>query len=753
MINYDNLNGTFNISNTFDIMAATGSTNSTPIFAGVGSEYIESFTNIQNVTCLEKFTYDTLGMTPTRFLNNYYRVSIDGNAYTEWLPLNRTIDNFPQISSRYPLFIDIKWVRGGISTIGAIRLLEYSISGYVERSVVDDGSIIQLNIGSSTILKAPYIYKVFKLTDFEVLSGNDLTNVLIKYRYSQDNSRTWSQWEILTTSNISTARISPIRFFQIEYSIENNSTSPITIQDINLIGDFQNVSKDYFKSNLFGIRETPYSNIQGAGYYDSNGNFVYYPNPAGSSSGNVSSGISGDNCQTDGNGNVLPTLTPENKAGLYNPYQQNTAMTLLSKLSDDAQQMFGHRVIYFTTDPDKRGEDHILNEYQLYNVSCQSEIKVSVENNNFPDSQIVMNQFDLNLFSTMEVHITKQQFKEVFGPQRRPSKEDFLYFYDLNRMYTVDHAQQFRNFNNSAVYYKLILKKYNKRSSVAMPDDDIRNKVKELTQNSTIDELFGIEQAEDKKSIANKQQTRTLSDDPIRLSYNASINKELIENSSTIISKSNYDLSSVNFGDDAVVYDNINTWIKDSDNIGYQIWFNLNNYIQDEVYNFFSYYDNVNLLGWKVNLKNDNIIVSLNDVDYTFNITNNGNGVVGLNEDVWYCYVLNIDQRQRNLEQYIYKRNCLDESRASSLMSTILDQVYMNIQPMTPFECVIENNNCKIFGSDMKATNIRLFNDVLPEKSHNKLLNQVIVGNDSRNLVFGDNANTRIILPRFPMNE
>jgi hypothetical protein len=72
---------------------------------------------------------------------------------------------------------------------------------------------------------------------------------------------------------------------------------------------------------------------------------------------------------------------------------------------------------------------------------------------------------------------------------------------------------------------------------------------------------------------------------------------------------------------------------------------------------------------------------------------------------------------------------------------------------MTPFECVIENNNCKIFGSDMKATNIRLFNDVLPEKSHNKLLNQVIVGNDSRHLVFGDNANTRIILPRFPMNE
>jgi hypothetical protein len=58
-----------------------------------------------------------------------------------------------------------------------------------------------------------------------------------------------------------------------------------------------------------------------------------------------------------------------------------------------------------------------------------------------------MNQFDLNLFDTMEAHITKQQFKEIFGPQRRP-KEDFC---NVNRMYQVDHAQQFRSFNNAAL--------------------------------------------------------------------------------------------------------------------------------------------------------------------------------------------------------------------------------------------------------------------------------------------------------------
>jgi hypothetical protein len=41
---------------------------------------------------------------------------------------------------------------------------------------------------------------------------------------------------------------------------------------LNLIGNFQNVSKDYFKTNLYGIRECCQSNLLGT--YDSSGNFV-----------------------------------------------------------------------------------------------------------------------------------------------------------------------------------------------------------------------------------------------------------------------------------------------------------------------------------------------------------------------------------------------------------------------------------------------------------------------------------------------
>jgi hypothetical protein len=167
----------------------------------------------------------------------------------------------------------------------------------------------------------------------------------------------------------------------------------------------------------------------------------------------------------------------------------------------------------------------------------------------------------------MEAHITKQQFKEIFGPQRRPSKEDFLYFCNVNRMYQVDHAQQFRSFNNAAVYYKLILKKYTQKSKCQGRYCRYKNKLDMLTQNSTVDELFGIENKLDKLAIANKEQFKPLTRDTIRLNLIAKIDKELVENGSTIISKSNYDLSSITFGEVGVEYLNLDPILKVSDNI------------------------------------------------------------------------------------------------------------------------------------------------------------------------------------------
>ena len=321
--NSDLTTGKLEIFDRFDISASSGEYNATPTFPSAGSEYVISILGLERVEKLKTFRYDTLGMTTARYLNNFYRISRDGERWSDWLQLNRDFDNFPIIDPLDPLYIEIKWVRGGSSTIGAIRLLEYHIGGELLRDEESDGSAVQLQPGKEAILKAPFIYKVFCITDVEVLSNSDLSGAKIKYRFSQDSSRTWSEWELLTSENISTVRINPIRFFEIEYLIHNNSSSSISIQDINLIGDFQNVSKDYFKSNLMGIRECCQSNK--VGYTDANGNWV----DGTANSGSLGNSMGGAACATDGDGSTLPKMTSDEKASLYNPYQQNTAMSLL----------------------------------------------------------------------------------------------------------------------------------------------------------------------------------------------------------------------------------------------------------------------------------------------------------------------------------------------------------------------------------------------------------------------------------------
>jgi hypothetical protein len=68
---------------------------------------------------------------------------------------------------------------------------------------------------------------------------------------------------------------------------------------------------------------------------------------------------------------------------------------------------------------------------------------------------------------------------------------------------------------------------------------------------------------------------------------------------------------------------------------------------------------------------------------------------------------------------------------------------------MVPVDYILEGVNPNILGSDMKVTNIRLYSDILPVEIHNKILNQYIIGDDSKYLYFGDNATTKLSLPSF----
>ncbi|NBP57685.1 hypothetical protein EBU71_14350, partial [bacterium] len=628
-------------------------------------------------------------------------------------------------------------------------------------------TVVLTPTNNPVVIKPPFIYKVFKLSDIEIISDKTIdVDFTIKWRFSQDYGRSVTTWEPFTKENISTVRISPIRFFQVEYLIELIGSTPVRIYDINLIGDFQNVTLDYTRSNLYGVRANCNSlqlgivgDVSTFPSTDSGGESSTSP----ASDAGLSNTTTSTDCQTQttgGNSGMLtstpdpcnlPQLTNNDKGNLFQPYQLQSATNLLDKLSNDANTIFGHDVVYFLTDPDKKGIDYTFHEYQLYNYVSDKIIKASVENNQFPENNGAINQFDLSLFDSFEIHIPKVEFKTAFGVDKRPSKEDFIWFCSINKMFNVEHSQAFRGFNNNAIYYKLMLKKFRQAANIIGVNQTITDKVRDLTRNSTIDELFGLENLQDKRAVANKDQFRPLTQDPIRVDITSKIVKELVENAELIISKTHYDLSSVSFSPTyslpAVVYKNMKDYFPVKDNLSYTCWFNINNYTQNDNYHLFNYYDDTNSLGFDVNITGGICNVKWNSDVYSLNLTS------GLSEETWYCYLVNIDQRQRKISQYVYKRNVEEESEASSLNSTKLLLVYSNQQNLTPIEFKLENINAQLLSGDMKLTNLRLFVDVIPEDQHNKILNQTIIRDDSKYLIFADNANQRLVLPNIPLDQ
>ncbi len=716
-------------------------------FSTVGEELVINITSLYNVEKIKSLILDIDGVIPNhKYLEIEYRTSRDNTNFTDWLDLNNVTYNHPIINSYDLLYIDIRFTRKGDVSFGYIDLKKWEIDCVLDRNLQDGESIINIvENGQNVVIRPPYIYKVFNLTDIEVISSPSLDGLSLYWRYSQDYGRTVSKWEIFNKENVSSAKISPIRFFQVEYLIKSeNISSNIKIYDINLIGDFQNVTLDSQKTNLIGIRENCSCILLGI----ENGQFVGQENVTGDNSGIISQTTSGISSGSDCGVGYLNSLSDEQKQALFQPYSIPNEMNFLNQVSNDVTTIFGHEVSYFLTDPNSNGIDYTFHEYQLYNYVCEKTIKVSVDQNNFPDNQITINQFDLSLFDTFEIHITKDEFKKAFGVDKRPSKQDFLWFCNLNRMFQVEHAQQFRNFNNSAIYYKVMLKKYSQKANVIGVNDSISDKVRELTRNSTIDELFGVYNEEDKSSVANKEQTRVLTKDTLRVDVNCIIEEDNVMNGSGMIIKNVYNLSTVGFGEQAVVYRNMKNIYEKSDNLSFFCWFKIENYIDSENYNLFTYYDDQNNNGIKIDIINDSFNVLVNNTTYSMDVSNILDFIdtIDLFENRWLCYLVNIEQRNEKIYQYLYQRE--DESYSNKISLIIKNELPFNSDVI-----VIDNSvKSSILGSDMYISNLRLFNDIIDEKVHSKTLVTYLVRDDAKYLIFADNCNKKIILLSLPLS-
>jgi hypothetical protein len=256
---------------------------------------------------------------------------------------------------------------------------------------------------------------------------------------------------------------------------------------------------------------------------------------------------------------------------------------------------------------------------------------------------------------------------------------------------------------------------------------------------------------QDKQAVSKQDQFRPLTQDPVRSLISARITKEFIFNAENIVSSYHYDLSTVTFSSTssfpAVIYQNLKTYFVESSNLSFICWFNINNYTINDNYNLFNYYDDSNSLGFKVGINNDVMSVFWNSTNYSINLTNS------LQEETWYAFLLNINQRQRTITHYIYKRDVDDEDDAEQLRSTLLRKVYFKQQDLSPTSFRLEDTSPIIYSSDMKITNIRLFSDVVPESEINKILNQSVLRDDTKYLIMGDNANRKLVLPNYSIGQ
>lgn len=693
------------------------------------------------------------------------------------------------------------------TTTPTLTINNIVIQGNYDILETSDSFIIS---GSTFIILKPIdIYKIFDITDFEIF-GLNIDNLIFKYRFTQNGGRTYTPWEPLTTENISTIKLNELRFAQVEYLIESTTDDIAQIFDITLIGDFQNINANYLKTNRYGLKEDCATRFINGDDTNDNNNICL----SGQTIYGCDSDISGTyyNFNRDWytqylscylTKNIYDNLDAENntsekQAGYWNPYDTTKITQWHNFLANQTNQMLGWEIEYYRTDPDEKGKDMYLHEYQLFNMIDVQKIKIIVPDNQFPDNQIQINEFSLDLFDTFEIHILKDIFKSSFGIEKRPAQKDVIYFCQTNRLYRIKHSQIYKDIMHMGIYYKVILEKYEQLANEDIINDRAKQLLDPLTNNTTIDELFGFENQQEEDKISNKKQQKPLTHDYYRLNINplVDITTKKIFNHSINITNGYYDFTNIQPSISAVTYNENDKILEYSDNRSFTFWINFNNdfdenkIITDDVFNsynipnntyyeFLNNYDETNNIGYRIWYANNEFSLSINDKSYILNISDSG-----ITTNIWYGLLINFDNRQNKMDLNLFKRDCdynikffTSDYETITLKSTnttgITHYTSMDYKPVKNTDIISDITNPKlkllytkeyenisnelfthtkeivVNSSNIKLTNIRIFDDVIPDISKSNILNQNIV-KDSNHLILADNANKPLYTINIP---
>ena len=562
--------------------------------------------------------------------------------------------------------------RGGTDSYGVLNISDVIFMGTFNMLPVNSttGTILPW---SSQFFEPIDTWKVFSLTGYQIVSTPvyvPANGIILLYRVSQDRGRSWTPWYYLTNDIVSYLRPDPLRFFNIQYHIINETSLPFMVSQINLLGDFINISSEYAKSNKLGIKSTCPNN-----------------NPDGSP------------CDTTVNPYTsLMNQKSCNPSGYWTPYDRNKSIQLYQFQAKMALDTLGWTVDYYKTDVDRKGRDVVLNEYQLFNINCVCQMKILVPGNKFPDNQIEFNGTDLSEMMNFEVHVLRDEFKNHFGINERPAIGDIVYICERNRLYRVEHAGSQRSFMNATIYYKVQLRKYNQQSNTRLSDTTAANQLKQLTTQTTFAELIGSDIQDQLRRIANKPLNANLSNDPIRDSIIAPmVAITSLQSGPNTIADYYYDMTKVPTTQFGVVYTPLDTVGDTSASRTLDVWFNLNSIgYRCNLFNNFH-----NGSGYSLDVDSKGVYFTINSDVY--------NLFVPINIGAWYVAVAIFDQTTMTMGIYLY--TTIDSTGAGSDPS--LQLVSSAITGLVNTYSWSSQNNMGIFGSMAYITHIRVWREAV----------------------------------------
>lgn len=426
---------------------------------------------------------------------------------------------------------------------------------------------------------------------------------------------------------------------------------------------------------------------------------------------------------------------------LYNPYNLQRPRDTYREITELASNMWGHEVKYFRVEPDQRSRDVILMEYSLYNVMEEGSLKIMVPDNAMPSQEFTFDVFGMG-FEDFEVHITKGQFNQAFGLGPSPRSRDYLYFPLMNRMYEVRSVSFADEFNMDMTYWRVMLTKYEERSSSIHTDSTVEQNVDDLV--TGIEEVFGEEIQQEYDKVSKPDQYQTVFSpvsDGIRYKIHNSltIKDTEIRNKWTVVAKNIYDLSTIkDQGIEALIY-NRKSELSTSNNLAMTMWFRpstvdatvlplINGYGIDK--------------GMKVSTTGTELTIKLNQDTHTFSYDSN------LETGVWYGVVINLNNKYNALTANVYRldpqSNYQNGQQIQNTVTSVLNQTVSNLMPYG----WTGDKRWSLMPGKLELTNFRLFSRTIGAEQHFNILQQYVV-RDNQYAKIIDNAVPSIQLRRY----